>query len=409
MALKKSFKYNITLFIVFLSIIWLPLQKIWIEIDGAGRLVFTLCIVGVLINMEEIVQLCFRRPISYYLVLTLYMLVNGLVFNSPPLFGNGSMGYYVMAYHIFIAPMIMLMTVSLIHYKVDRTVNVLLVATMIFVIISIVTGTGNIYDEQFESVVANGNEVALIVVTGFALAIIQFIRKKLSKAIFLMVAAVFIYAIIKIGTRMGFGMLIIVTVVSVLTLRKQRDFKTYVFLAVLIVAGYFLVNFIMDETVLGERLSNTTSQMEGSRFATGTVFDNFGDRGVQYYLSWPYFVQHPFFGIGFHQWIKYSPTNLVSHSEYMVQYVECGVVAFFLYMPFLIGLVVRLVKGIRINPGHPDTKTAKVLFATMLAVIFGNFVLWTYDSKGVFIIYGIVHAITLKLLEGKCTTLNPLA
>ena len=57
----------------------------------------------------------------------------------------------------------------------------------------------------------------------------------------------------------------------------------------------------------------------------------------------------------------------------------------------------------------PETKTAKVLFAAMLAVIFGNFVLWTYDSKGVFIIYGIVHAITLKLLEGKCTTLNPLA
>ena len=78
-------------------------------------------------------------------------------------------------------------------------------------------------------------------------------------------------------------------------------------------------------------------------------------------------------------------------------------------MPFLIGLVVRLVKGIRINPDHPETKTAKVLFAAMLAVIFGNFVLWTYDSKGVFIIYGIVHAITLKLLEGKCTTLNPLA
>ena len=67
MALKKSFKYNITLFIVFLSIIWLPLQKIWIEIDGASRMIFTLCLIGVFINMEEIVRLCFRRPVSYYL------------------------------------------------------------------------------------------------------------------------------------------------------------------------------------------------------------------------------------------------------------------------------------------------------------------------------------------------------
>lgn len=409
MALKKSFKYNITLFIVFLSIIWSPLQRLWIEIDGASRLIFTLCLIGVFINMEEIVELCFRRPVPYYLVLTFYMFVNGLVFDSAPQFGNGSMGYFIMIVHIFLAPMLMLLTVSLIHYNVNRTLSALLLAVLIYVVISVVTGTGNIYDEQFESVVANGNSIALMVFTGFMLAIIQLARKRIGIPVFIVIEAVFIYAIMKVGSRMGFGMMFIVAIVSVLTLRRQRNLRTYVFLAVLVVAGYFVVDFIMDETFLGERLMNTTTQMEDSRFATGTVFDRFGDRGIQYYLSWPFFVKHPFFGIGFHQWINYSPSKLVSHSEYMVQYLEGGAVAFFLYMPFFIGLVVRLVKGIRINPGHPETKTAKVLFAAMLAVIFGNFVLWTYDSKGVFIIYGIAHAITLKLLEGKCTTLNPLA
>ena len=282
----------------------------------------------------------------------------------------------------------------------------LLLATLIYVVISVVTGTGNIYDEQFESVVANANEIALLVFTGFVSSIILFVRKRIGIPVFIVIGTVFIYAIMSVGSRMGFGMMFIVAVVSVLALRRQRNLRTYVFLAVLIVAGYFVVDFILDETFLGERLMNTTTQMEDSRLATGTVFDRFGDRGIQYYMSWPFFVKHPFFGIGFHQWIKYSPSNLVSHSEYMVQYLEGGVVAFSLYMSFLIGLLVRLVKAIRISPDHPDTKTAKVLFAVMLAVIFGNFVLWTYDSKGIFIIYGIVHAITLKLLEGKRLTLS---
>ena len=405
MALKKSFKYNITLFIVFLSIIWLPLQKIWIEIDGASRMIFTLCLIGVFINMEEIVRLCFRRPVSYYLVLSFYMFLNGLLFDSAPLFGNGSMGYFVMIVHIFVAPMLMLMTVSLINYNVEKTVGMLLIAALIYVIISVVTGTGNIYDEQFESVVANGNEIALLIFTGFVAAVIMLARKRISIPVFIVIEAVFIYAIMKVGSRMGFGMMLIVAVVSILALRRQRNIKTYVFLAIMVVAGYFVVDFILDETFLGERLMGTTTQMEESRLATGTVFDRFGDRGIQYYLSWPFFVKHPFFGIGFHQWTNYSPSRLVAHSEYMVHYVEGGVVASLLYLPFLIGLVVRLVKGIRINPDNPDTKTAKVLFAAMLAVIFGNFVLWTYDSKGVFIVYGIVHAITLKLIEGKRPTI----
>ncbi len=392
--MNNQTKYILTISILSLSILWIPFQKLLFHVDEAGRSITVLVIFSLLVNLKEICKWCISKPVSFCILLGLYMVGNGLFHHSQDIYAGGVMGIFYMTKMILMPVAVMLLTICVFRYKYDNALNVLTLVFILYSVISIFTGSTE-YDDVHNEL-ANTNEVVLMIIPAFSFLIIQYVRKKIDLIRFVGLIILVFASVLLTGSRMGFGMAAIIGLMSILLLRNKNSISSTLRTTLLLVASYFVFNYILSNTGVGERLAGTTTQVEDMNLAaTDTFWDIFGDRGLAYYYSWPYFLEHPFFGIGFHQWQNYNMMRQTAHSEYLTQYLEGGLTSFSLYLLFFIGLIVRTWKCRTIGIDK-ESRTAKVLFASLLAVAFADFVLFTYNSLGVFVIYGAAYSIIVR-------------
>lgn len=397
--MNKEFKYRFSAVVVFLIIIWAPSQA-YVVIDGAHRIPFFLSLLTVLIYLPEIRTTCFRKPMAFYLILAPYMFINGLAHNSQSLYAGGGMGVYMMLNSIIKPVLLMLIVVCQSNYKIDGTLKYITITVLVYCLLCFFSGKMvdiRVEGERLEGVI-NSNEVALMIAVGFMLTLLLFIRKQLRIILFVLLEGAFVLAVMATGSRMGFIMIGIVAILTIIMLREKRKIGSLLLSLVFLGGIFVFLNYVMENTYIGERLMTTTTQTESTIHMTGTILDKFGDRGLQYYYGWPFFISHPVFGIGFHQWIKFSPSGHVCHSEYLVQSLECGIIGFVFYMSFFVGLIHKLWRQ-RFVQDWLDSKTINVLFCSMIAIAFANIVLWTYTSTGIFAIYGIAYALIINYQE----------
>lgn len=393
----KDSRYKWSIIIVFVVINWTPIQS-FVAFDGANRIPFVLLLFTVLIYWSEIRDLCFKKPISFYLLLAPYMFINGLLHHSQLLYGkNEGMGIYLMAFSIFQPVLLMLLITCLSKYNFNSTLKSITFAVIVFCVLCLASGQMEDYgnEEMRLSSSINANEVALMIAMAFSFLLLLFIRKQIRIKYFVPIAVALVIAVLATGSRMGFGMIGIVAVVSIIMLSNQKSARSIIGSVLLLGAVFFLINYVLDNTVVGERLTGTSTQTEAMTIATGTILDKFGDRGLQYFYGWPFFIEHPVFGIGFHQWVNVGPLGFVCHSEYLVQSLEDGLVGLILYLLFFVGLIRQLWRK-RTVSDEQYSRTVKVLFCAMLSLVFANSVLWTYTSTGVFALYGISYAMIIK-------------
>ncbi len=401
--MNKETKYNFTIFVLFLVIIWAPAQA-FVAFDGAYRIPFILSIVAVLMNGSEIKALCFRKPIAFYLLLAPYMFISGLIHGSQSIYSTGGMGIYLMAFSIFQPLLVMLLVICLSSYRFDKTLKYITIAILAYCILGFASGKMTDYGddgERFECLI-NSNEVALMIAIGFFCVLLLYVRKQITLSCSLFIAVLLVIAVISTASRMGFVMIGIVSVLSIIMLGKQRRFRSLYVSLLLLLSFFFFLYFVMENTFVGERLMTTTRQAEFMEMATGTFWDKFGDRGLQYYYGWPFIIEHPLFGIGFHQWINVGPLGLVCHSEYLVQSLENGLVGSVLYVSFFVGLIRRILLKLNVSDMQ-ESRTNKVFLCIFLSVVFANSVLWTYTSTGVFAIYGMLYVQTANHYSSKIT------
>lgn len=153
--------------------------------------------------------------------------------------------------------------------------------------------------------------------------------------------------------------------------------------------------YILEHTLVGERLAGTTTQMEELGLATGTILDLFGDRGIQYYVSWPYFLDNLITGIGLRHWVEDGPTGHVCHSEYLTMYLENGLIGIALYAAFYYQIIKRLLQRKAATAGT-DKNIFKYLLLTFIALLFINSVLWSFDALGFFAVYALSYTTAYK-------------
>lgn len=395
-------KYSFSIIVIFVVIIWGPLQA-FVAIDGAFRIPMTLSFIAVLIWMSDIAKYCFCKPVVFYLMLAPYMFINGLVHQSQLLYGKGIMGIWLMAVALFLPVLLMLVVFCLSRYKLDNTLRWITFALVFYCVLCFSSGEMVVDSsgegQRFTGII-NGNEVALMLAMCFAFVFLLFVRGRIMFFYFVLLGILIVIGELATGSRMGFVTVGIMSVVSIIMLRKRGSIKSFLTSAVLLCAAFVLINSLVEYTYVGQRLATTTTQVETVKQATGTFWDMFGDRGLQYYYSWPFFLKKPFWGIGFHQWTNVGNSGYVFHSEYLVQYLEGGIVGFILYLLFFIGLIINLWHNK--NKSVPRVSaTVKIVLCAMFAITFSNFVLWTYDSTGVFALYGIAHALTIDNRRNK--------
>ena len=374
---------------VTLTLIWKPLS-IWIlGFDAAGRVPFLMLAISLILYAKRILRTSFRFPLALYCLVAVYMFVNGYLQQGYRTYPSD--GIYLMFCAALQAPAVMLLIAAGAKKDFDATVDYLILALYTYVLLALFcSGLTHVNRLELE---INANEIALYTAILCILMLLKFFRRRLSFLALVLLLVIPFFVIIETGSRMALAMVAFVLIAAIFIVQNIRNVKSLAVSLLLIGTLVLGMSYIMSNTLMGERIRGTTTQTEKNKsVGTSTMLDKFGDRGLQYFYSWPYFLQNPVFGIGFNNWIVYNPLKLVCHSEYMVQYVENGLVAFIPYMIFFIGLMRRTLTGRK----HKDPKwrqSASILFAALLAIAFSNSVLWSHDQFCVFAVYALSFAV----------------
>lgn len=385
-SIELSFKQKLALLAVIFRVIWPPLQVWYIHADGAGMISFYILLAAFLVNFSEIKSTAWSKPLTIYAILAVYMMLNGLLMGSAEMYPKG--GDWIIVTHLLTPIMSMMIIATCASKSFDKTVKWLAYGLTIYCLLCLRNSAMD--DEERLNAEINANEIALSAAIGYGLYLLLYIRQAIStKLAFL--AIIPAYIIILTGSRMGLAMIAIMSfgmaAMKFVFKNAANIFRALTLTGILVASSFY----IMDNTIIGERMMDTTTEHEDFVFETGTILDYYGDRGFQYYFSWPVFLEHPIFGIGFHQWQKFSPTEHVCHSEYMVQYVECGLIAFVLFCTFWFKLLKSSYAFRRISSGL-QKNAITFLLIMLFTIIYSNSVLWSYNMICVFIVYALAFA-----------------
>jgi hypothetical protein len=354
-------------------------------VDAAGRIPLVLLLFFVLLFGKKITSFSFGRLHFVYLLFVSYVFINGLLHGSHMNYeGNG---IYIMFVNLFCPYFYLLIVCCLAYYDIDRTLKWVTWSLLAFCTFCLVFG--DITDEGRLGGDLNANGMATYAVFCFYCLLLQFMRNRRGFISFVAFSIIPIFLIVITGSRTAFVLLVFVSLLSVLLFYKKRNAGSVVItivVAVVLVVGFM---YVMNNTILGERLQSSTTQMEDSMNQTGTILDKIGDRGPQYYWSWPYFLDHPVFGIGLNNWRKVSGSPYVFHSEWLVQYCENGIIALFLYLLFYFSLInkTRQLSKSSKRKNNSNYKSNRLMLYILLSVFLLNFVGWTYNCYCVFAFY----------------------
>lgn len=396
----KNSSFLVHSFVILLIEIWQPVNTILFHIDGAGRIPLILLILSLLLTINAIIHISLHKPLIIYLVLAIYMFVNGMIKGGWEHYESyESSGVYLLFFRIFMAPFYMFLVAKMAFYDFNKTLKVVTWGFLLYCIICLLgAGESHAHEGRLGEAI-NANEIGLVAAILFIVVLLQYIRGSFSLFYFIAFSAISLFTIFETGSRMAISMVIIVAVLVLLFTQKNYKLHSLFYMIVSLLIGYFVIRYIMDNTLLGARFQTTSQEMEFSELATGTFLDKFGDRGLQYYYSWPFFTRNILTGIGFDNWADYNPIGSYRfHSEYLVQYCECGLIGISLYLYFLISLFHRLLKVWFSQTGY-FRKTLKVLFFGLLAIAVANFVIWTHNSVAVFAIFALSYAASYKVQQ----------
>lgn len=369
-----------------MTILWPLLQSTILNgFDGAGRIQMILVFLGVIFNCKKILKL----PIIVHAVLvwaiycTINTYIKGFEITHIP-FTNWIIKNLYLPY--------ITLCITFIEYKSspEKTIKLLTRIWIVFLIIGLMfVQKHESYDVGVRVRNVMGNSFYN---TGFGVILflgLKLASLKISIKQFYVISAILFLIIITSGGRKVFGAIIIAFFfIYIGYATKNKGKVNYWRLFIFVIVGIPLVHYILENSVVGERIF---AMKETTKFDDNLFLTLMGDRGIQYFEGWNLFVGNIWTGIGL---MKFTEMNtyfrgLPLHSEYMVQLAECGIVGslmFFLFYFYLYKSCVFITRN------HPNKIKAYTLLGILLAVTFVNFTAWTYSTPSYYVYYGIILA-----------------
>lgn len=307
----------------------------------------------------------FTVPVSVYLIWTIYVYVKNLIM------GYGGWGSPLQMYLGFVSSSICLFSCVYSYRKNEAaTIRVIIAALYIFCIYTLLAmrnGSVGFEEERLGGDLINANAVGIRASLIFFFVIIQYLKKRLEvwKVILLLIIPFMI--VMLSGSRTAFAIMILFA--SIIIFQKKVGFTSTIRKLLLIIVTYLAYGYIMDDTLVGERLAKTSTQVENSSLATGTFWDVLGDRGFQYYVGLPHIYDNFLFGIGSGNAVfKIPEMDNVFHSEYLIQLIENGTIAAILYFYVYFWIIKGAVK---LKSNVPLIITFKrFILISMIALLF---------------------------------------
>lgn len=372
-------------YLVFL-IVWQPVRMLTILMDGKGRIPFALTLFVLLYNLfanPDVRMLMGKKPFVIWLIWIVFaflnMMVKGYHFdsNTPLFFGVNKL----------LAPSLALVLTC--HEGVvnrKRLVKLLVFAFTFYCVLGFFF-MGRVRSED-DSSLTLGNMLAINGSFLVFLLIAARDEKAMSGSTFTTLTVLVLLMIITTATRKAFGVAVILIAFYGLS-RISLQPKNIFFVVLLAIVAYWGIEYIMENTYMGERLANTSEQAESRiDYAFDSKFLQFvGDRAPHYVLGWEIFKQYPVSGVGLYNFMYVSGFQERLHTDYMVQFTENGLIGIALFALYYFWYIKNLNKLRRTS----ENKSKAVIgLGWIVAVLFLGLSAWTYDMPAVFICSGVV-------------------
>lgn len=325
---------------IFLVIIWEPFQKFILKVDGSNRtiLICSLILIAKLLQSKEALRIAFEKPLVLWGIWVLYAYGNSLVKGlSVPIALDAF-------FTLLFVPYLLMIVINLEIIKNKyRLQNVLIFSMYIAVIIV------RLFDNvKFQGRIGGGinsNTTGLMSLTLLMYLYLKFVYNKLKIKYLFILSIIPLSMIVLSGSKTAFGGFLLLLITHIIIHRSKNIIinvaKLTISLLILIGPYYY----IMNNTLLGKRLSNTTNEAEEIDIDTGsTILNKFGDRGIFYYMGWQVFKENPITGIGLENYKFYIDSEEEQHSEYMIQLCELGVVGSLIFILFYATIFKKLRK-----------------------------------------------------------------
>jgi len=376
------------LFYLFISIIWPPLQMYHLGVDSGGYTILALSIIALVWNSPAFwrQEHVMRSPAFLcWMALLAFSIVNS--FMKGFVSEWGSLVFYKNNY---IVPFIFLFVLVVeLDWDFDKCLKVLLFALFTYILLCL----GNMGIDKDERMVAEGlrNILPLHTTCFVFVGSMLLTRQRLPSIIFWCVVIIAVVVTMLSGTRKALGAIVILLMGVAFSHDggKEQNLWYYTRLALFLAILYIGLNYIMDNTMMGERLADTAEESKVEFVENETVnwFLNnlLGDRSIQYELGFGLFLLHPLTGIGITNFIPISGFPFRLHTEYMTQLCENGIIGFSLLILFYFILLRKLY----LRQRDYDDNITMVLFG-LFALLFLNITAWTYNQNFGMIYYGIV-------------------
>ena len=394
--MKTNKLFNlINILIICLLIVWDTLQRTLLDgFDGRGRVLLTLTIIlflrNIFLNKNYKKTIFYKKSaLKFWLIWFVYAVVNTIYNYSLKTIPIDAF----IAIYLFM-PFAIMSTVASLPIKylqyLLKCLGITIYSSFILYFMTSGAFNGRFVVERFDP-----NEFSLLILLLLVLMSVSYLLKKITITQYSILLLLPIYFTIMLGSRMGFiGALILVISVFLVSSKKK---KIITFKRTLVILGVTILPliYILNNTVVGERLSNTTQDNEKltENYAEGTILEKFGDRGLYYILGWEAFTDSPITGIGLRNF-QDNYYYTVLHSEFMVQLAELGLIGFCLYFLFNYSIFKTIKKA------RKWTKQSIALYNYLL-IVFGvilisSSVLFLYQSMSAAIFYGLLLLLTSK-------------
>lgn len=370
--IKKHSYFNY--FFIAIVLLWAPLQGTIMTFDAKGRILFALTVIAFIVNYNKQVfkKMLFSKPIIIWIIWVIYSAIN--------MMSKGFHNEYLSPSFYIITKLFMpLVIMSVCAYEYNKN-NYKLTKTLLYIfciysIIGFFFMTIN-RSHTSDGAATLGNLLALNNLFIIFYAGLLYKWGELSAVKFIGFVVFVFVVIIASATRKALGA---ATILLLFVVLSNMRFTAKSFLSVLLLALtlYVGTNYIMKNTLMGERLSMT--EEAGEKFNTSNnVFLNFlGDRALFYIVGTELFYEHPISGIGLLNFTEETGTNYRIHSEYMVQLAENGLIGSTLFILFYVSLISAIFKYRRHSIFAKTT--GNILLGGVVAILFISFTAWTYD------------------------------
>jgi O-antigen ligase len=380
--LKQYLKFEY-FYIVFI-LIWEPLQRFVLKVDGAGITIsiFTIFLFFKLLKKSIFTKVAFSKPLIIWGVWVIYAFLNTVVIGM-----EYDIPYYTFFTLLFV-PYILMVNINILSITNPKILlNVLIFGLYLsIVLILILNNNPNTNDRLGGGM--NSNTIGMMAAVLSMFLYLKYFNKDISAKVLLVFGIIPVFTIISTGSRTAFGGFLLLMLSHFIINRSRSKLLNLFKISFGILIVLIPLNYILENTNLGERIKSTTEQGDQAQLDTGNVFlDKFGDRGVFYYVGWQVFKENPLNGIGLENYIFYTEGEEEQHSEYMIQLAELGIIGFILFFTFYLTIFNKLRK---LKRNSNIRNQVEIYFAFVIIILLMISVTRMYRVGYLFSVIGVV-------------------